>query len=521
MSVSSVILHLDLDCFYAQVERERLNLPKDAAIAVVQWSSTLAVSYPARKYGIKRGSTSDEIRRLAGDSVRIVPVETIGFSDTPPSTPRPPADVMSREKVSLARYRTASAAVFSAMRDVLPASATLERASVDEAFIDVSIEVQRRITNCIPMQTSQTSVIVGDRLDDSIDSNLRLSHGADIAAVLRRNVLQRCNYTMSAGISINKLLAKLASAKNKPDQQTIVPVVAILDMMKSVPLRKLRGLGGKLGRLVEERLNVQTAGEATAVSMGDLQRVCGVKASFVYDSVRGIDESEVVERDSSKSFLAAKSFKAEMSLMNVERQWMPLLAEELAHRLRQDSEASRRDARTLTVSFCVRKVGGGEAKGSRSVAMPRGSEEGRAKAIGMAGLGVLKKVLFEDGKFSFPISFVGLTGTNFVERASERESLLGHFAVVEGAVPTVGGGGNVADKEEEYRRRLQERADRDMALRLHREESLRGVKKPTRGRGCTRNRGRGRARSATRQDNGRNVMTVDMFFKAKSRNGNK
>jgi nucleotidyltransferase/DNA polymerase involved in DNA repair len=50
-----VIIHLDLDCFYAQVEQQRLQLPREDPIAVQQWGSILAVNYPARKEGVKRG----------------------------------------------------------------------------------------------------------------------------------------------------------------------------------------------------------------------------------------------------------------------------------------------------------------------------------------------------------------------------------------------------------------------------------------------------------------------------------
>ena len=49
-----VILHLDLDCFYAQVEHERLKIPHDEPLAVQQWGSLLAVNYAARPFGVTR-----------------------------------------------------------------------------------------------------------------------------------------------------------------------------------------------------------------------------------------------------------------------------------------------------------------------------------------------------------------------------------------------------------------------------------------------------------------------------------
>ena len=58
------ILHLDLDCFYAQVESKRLGLPEEAPLAVQQWSGLLAVNYAARAKGIKRGMRVDEAKTI-------------------------------------------------------------------------------------------------------------------------------------------------------------------------------------------------------------------------------------------------------------------------------------------------------------------------------------------------------------------------------------------------------------------------------------------------------------------------
>ena len=50
-----VIIHLDLDCYYAQVEQRRLHIPDGQPVAVQQWGSLLAVNYAARKFGVERG----------------------------------------------------------------------------------------------------------------------------------------------------------------------------------------------------------------------------------------------------------------------------------------------------------------------------------------------------------------------------------------------------------------------------------------------------------------------------------
>ena len=59
-----VIVHLDADCFYAAVERVRLNIPNDVPLAVQQWTSLIAVDYNCRALGIKRGMLAEEAKKI-------------------------------------------------------------------------------------------------------------------------------------------------------------------------------------------------------------------------------------------------------------------------------------------------------------------------------------------------------------------------------------------------------------------------------------------------------------------------
>ena len=56
-----IVLLFDLDCFYAQCERVRLGLDIDCKLALLQWNSVLAVTYPAREFGIKRGDSWEDV----------------------------------------------------------------------------------------------------------------------------------------------------------------------------------------------------------------------------------------------------------------------------------------------------------------------------------------------------------------------------------------------------------------------------------------------------------------------------
>ena len=72
-----VVIHLDLDCFYAQVEAKRLGIDPSTPLAVQQWSGLIAVNYPARRLGVKRHLTVAEAKRLVPELV-CVHVETRG-----------------------------------------------------------------------------------------------------------------------------------------------------------------------------------------------------------------------------------------------------------------------------------------------------------------------------------------------------------------------------------------------------------------------------------------------------------
>lgn len=267
--MTRVILHLDCDCFYAQVELQRLRLPSDTPLVVVQWGSTLAVSYAARPFGIKRGDKVADIARKAGDAVTIVTVETIGGekeSENPSDETvdlSAPASVILKntEKVSLARYRNASMAVFDVIASMLPPSSAFERASIDEVFLDISAHVQSRVsrrglegalgTEAADRVLPENTLILGeDSCDTGSLQDESLFEGARYAAELRHAVQTKIGYTMSAGIASNKMLAKYASACNKPNKQTVVLPCAVEGLLATVPITSFRGCGGKIGKTV-------------------------------------------------------------------------------------------------------------------------------------------------------------------------------------------------------------------------------------------------------------------------------
>lgn len=87
-----------------------------------------------------------------------------------------------------------------------------------------------------------------------------LAHASAIVAEKRAKVQAALGFTLSAGVAHSKLLAKLCSGLNKPNQQTVLPWSFVADLLHDLPLSKLRGLGGQLGERVQSELGIDKIG---------------------------------------------------------------------------------------------------------------------------------------------------------------------------------------------------------------------------------------------------------------------
>ncbi|HAS83881.1 MAG TPA: DNA polymerase IV, partial [Verrucomicrobia bacterium] len=205
-----VILHVDMDAFFASVEQ--LDNPGLRGLPVVvgspaeQRGVVAAASYAARRFGIHSAMPM-------GEAVRRCPGLVI-------ITPR-------RE-----RYQEISNAVFGIFERFTP---EVEPLSIDEAFLDVS------------------------------GAQALFGGGEDIAQAIRRMIREEIGLTASVGVATNKFLAKIASDMHKPDGLTLVPSTreGILTFLSPLPVGRIWGVGVVLQR----RLN-----EAGFMTIGDLQR---------------------------------------------------------------------------------------------------------------------------------------------------------------------------------------------------------------------------------------------------------
>lgn len=182
----------------------------------------------------------------------------------------------------------------------------------------------------------------------------RLAIAGIIVEHLRAEIYSQCEYRCSAGISYNKILAKLACGLHKPNRQTILPLAAVPTLYSSLPVKKVRNLGGKFGNIVMESLGCNVMADLLRYSLQDLQRRFDEKTgSWLYNIARGIDNEPVTNRLVCKSIGASKNFPGKQAITKLEvlETWARELSLELSDRLEQDLEENQRRATSVTISY--------------------------------------------------------------------------------------------------------------------------------------------------------------------------
>jgi len=148
------------------------------------------------------------------------------------------------------------------------------------------------------------------------------------------------------------MLAKLACGINKPNKQTILPNSSVSDYFKTIDLKKIRNLGGKLGVQLKEKYSITNIGELTKIPISDLIISYGDKTGrWLYDVCRGGDDEPVKERHIAQSVGCSKNFRGPTALdtRGKVKQWMECLAQELVDRLSKDKQMNSRTAKDITV----------------------------------------------------------------------------------------------------------------------------------------------------------------------------
>ncbi|OLN86133.1 N-acetyltransferase eso1 [Colletotrichum chlorophyti] len=413
-----VIAHIDLDAFYAQCEMVRLGVPKDQPLAVQQWQGLIAVNYPARDSGIGRHCTVTDAKKLC-PSLIAQHVATWREGDDKWAYRDDAAANIQSDKVSLDPYRLQSRKILAVIKDSLPSDMQkVEKASIDEVFIDLSAQVHSILLDRFPelgnpppyddpteklplpsvaaLDWQADALVDLDEEEESLDpdwDDVAILIGSEIVRHVRSQILEKLQYTCSAGIARNKMLSKLGSGHKKPNQQTVIRNRAADQFLAGFKVTKIRNLGGKLGENVVAAFNTDTVADILPIPLDQMRVKLGHDTgTWVYNTIRGIDHSEVNSRTQIKSMLSAKSFRPYINTPDQAIRWLRIFAADIFARLVEEGVLEHK-RRPRTINLHYRHVG--QTK-SRQAPIPQGRPLDEQALFELAK-GLLNQVIAEGG----------------------------------------------------------------------------------------------------------------------------
>jgi DNA polymerase-4 len=334
------ILHADLDAFYASVE-QLLDPDLRGRPVLVGGGIVVAASYEARAFGVRAPMSTRDALALCP---RAIVVE--GHFE---------------------RYLDLSDQVMAILDDATP---VVEQISVDEAFLDVS----------------GTTHLLG--------------RPSDIARTIRRRVREEVGLPISIGIASTKFLAKIASARAKPDGLVVVELGTELSFLHPLPVEALWGVGKvTAGRL--HRLGIGTIGELSQVPRKALAPLLGPAASGALRSLSWNQDPRPV-----RGGRRAGSVGSQQALGRglTDRDEMAVVVLGLADRIGRRLRAKKRMGSTLTVR--VRLPGPRSVTRSHTLSTPTGS----TAALSNLGMTLVDRSL--DDNPGETVTLIGLSVSN-------------------------------------------------------------------------------------------------------------
>ncbi|KAI6827107.1 DNA/RNA polymerase [Hortaea werneckii] len=440
-----VIAHIDLDAFYAQCETVRLGLDPAKPLAVQQWQGLIAINYPARAYGLSRHVTITEAKEKCPELV-CQHVATWKEGDTQWSYSDDAFKEIATRKVSLDPYRTQSRRILAVIKEVLPKDLQrVEKASVDEVFLDLSAHVHHRLLEQFPelqgpppyddpsepLPRPPTTALdwSADALVDLPESeseeddpdwdDIALLTASQIVRDVRQQIYDRLHFTCSAGLARNKMLSKLGSAYKKPANQTVIRNRAIPHFLSTFKFTKIRNLGGKLGDDIVSRFQTEQISDLLPHSLETLKRHLGDDTgSWLHSTLRGEDMSEVNPRTQIKSMLSAKSFRPSINDATTATKWLRIFVSDIFSRLVEEGVLeNKRRPKTMNLHHRC-----GQATRSKSTPIPLGRKITEDGLLELAK-GLLAQVVV-DGR-AWPCANLSLSVGGFEEGVSGNKGIGG------------------------------------------------------------------------------------------------
>ncbi|KAK5715810.1 N-acetyltransferase eso1 [Elasticomyces elasticus] len=439
-----VIALIDFDALYAQCETVCLDLPPTEPLAVQQWNAIIALNYAAREYGLKRGVSVDDAK-VRCPHLRLQHVATWREGDTDWAYRPDVVQHMRTDKAALEPYRMESRKALDLVVRSLPQASKVEKASIDEMFVDLSSQVHSVLIErylCLSVSTQENDddslpPPPSDELDwkaDHVlgDHPLRLdwddvafSIAASIVRGLRSNILDTLRYTTSAGIGPKKTLAKLGAGYRKPNQQTVITPYAAPDFLSSLKYRKIRGLGRQLGEKVEAHFHGTTVADLLPVPLKDMQSKLGSETGlWLHNVIRRSEHSEVTARVQIQTMLSQKTFLPSVDGLQQASKWLRIFAAELYERvLELDTPIVRRRPQTLAVNHHINGRFGPTR--SQQTVIPGGANFS-VDLIYTSAFDKLRDMTSEEP--SWPCAALGVSLSNFMELETQSASIKSFFS---------------------------------------------------------------------------------------------
>ncbi|EKV10771.1 Sister chromatid cohesion protein (Eso1), putative [Penicillium digitatum PHI26] len=456
-----VIAHIDLDAFYAQCEMVRLGTSREIPLAVRQWDSLIAINYAARAFGVSRLINVAEARKLCPDLV-LQHVATFREGEGGRWAYRDDSfRNISTDKVSLDPYRAQSRRILQTMKEALATwnadgvgvetqnpkqelSAVVEKASIDEVFIDLSPLIYRALLQRYPelrmgipnenrdaelpvppttaLQWNTDCLVDLDKHETEEDDpdwdDVVMLIGSEIVRSVRSAVWEKLSYTCSAGLGRNKMIAKLGSACNKPNLQTVVRNRAVQNFLGGYKFTQIRMLGGKLGDQITAAFGTEKVSELLNAPLEQLRtKLADQTATWLYGIIRGEDRSEVNPRTQIKSMLSAKSFRPSINSLDQAEKWLRIFAADIYGRLVEDGVLeNRRRPKVITMHHRTAQ--------SRSRQIPIASSSAIDENLLYDLANSLLRQVVADGQ-AWPCSNLSLSVSSFEDGVSNNKAIEG------------------------------------------------------------------------------------------------
>ncbi|MDX1768835.1 MAG: DNA polymerase IV [Arenibacter troitsensis] len=284
------IIHVDMDAFYASVEQMDNPALKGKPLAVggaEKRGVVSAASYEARKFGVRSAMSGYLAKRNCPDLIFVPP--------------------------RFERYKEISLKIRNIFFDYTD---LVEPLSLDEAYLDVTTNKKGNPSASL------------------------------IAEEIRQRIFNEVGLTASAGISINKFLAKVASDYNKPNGQKTVNPEEVISFLEDLEIRKFYGVG-KVTADKMYHLGIFTGKDLKQKSVEFLREHFGKSGDYYYHVVRGIHNSEVKPNRIPKSVGAERTFNENLSSEIFMLQRLENIAAELEKRLKK----SKISGKTVTLKI--------------------------------------------------------------------------------------------------------------------------------------------------------------------------